>query len=101
MTGIPSRSEAAYSLDTMERLQRAFAMVASGRAAAIVVAEALQALLRESRERGHPAERLVVALKSTWQATARSPAVSPEEWDGVYRDALTRALAGHFRDVLP
>ena len=99
--GIPSRTETEYSPDTMERLQRAFAVIARAHALAMLGEDALLALLRESRERGHPAERVVVALKEAWRATARPPDVTVEAWDAVYRDALTRALAGHFRDVLP
>ena len=101
MAGIPSHNEVAYSPDTVERLQRAFAMVANGHAVAVLPEEVLLTLLRESRERGHPGERVVVALKEAWRATARPPDVTVEAWDAVYRDALTRALAGHFRDVLP
>jgi len=101
MTGMPSPAEDAFSAETVKGLRHGFAAAGCGDAALMLSAEALDALLRESRTRGHQAEQMVVALKSAWRDTPRPPAVPAEAWDGVYRDALTRALADHFRDILP
>jgi hypothetical protein len=101
MTSAPSRDDDAFSADTMDALRRAFAAAARDETDLKLAAEPLDALSRETRVRGVLAEHMVVALKSAWQTTPRPPDVAAAAWDGMYRDALTRALADHFKDLLP
>ncbi len=101
MTGMPFRDDDAFSMETMNALRLAFEAAARGETGLKLDAEPLDALTRETREQGRLAEHMVVALKSAWQGTTRPAGVAADAWDGLYRDALTRVLALHFRDILP
>jgi hypothetical protein len=59
------------------------------------------ALCVEAHERSHPAERLVVALKAAWFGAVRPSGTTDRDWDALYRDALTGALACYFADAAP
>ena len=98
MTSMPSADQGDYSTAMMDALREGFAAATRG---ALLAGETVEALVRETCERGLHAEHMVVALKSTWQATPRPTDVVTETWDRVYLDALTRALAQHFKDILP
>jgi hypothetical protein len=84
-----------FTPETLHELASAFATAgASGDTIALFAALVL--LDREARAAGHPAERIVTALKTVWQEVKSPDFAAAEAWNALYRDALTRALALYF-----
>jgi hypothetical protein len=101
MPAIVSRpmDDGAFSAETLRGVAAALGAAAVMEGPLDVPAPPLAALCGEARTRGHPPERIVVALKEAWQATPRPSHLGAETWEALYRIALTRALALYFSDA--
>jgi hypothetical protein len=97
---IPSTDDGAFSPATMHAMRTAFAAAAAEEGAPTSLTLPIAALCREARERGHPPERVVVALKAAWQGAARPPRLSSEAWESLYRVALAQTLTIYFGDLV-
>ena len=82
--------------ETMAALREGFVTATQADAGSGALARAVEQLCAESRERDHPPERLVTALRLAWRLTPRPPLVPVEQWRAVYQDALARTLAIYF-----
>jgi hypothetical protein len=94
-------ADGAFSSDTLRGVATALAAAASVDGPLDVAPASLVHLCDEARRRGHPPERIVVALKDAWHATPRPAHLGAEAWEALYRIALTRALALYFSDGVP
>lgn len=86
-----------FEADTIDALRASWVAAASDGELADLSA-AMHRLLRETRERSLPPERMVAALKGAWRGTTVPMQVSAEAWIALYRDALTRSLALYFNE---
>jgi hypothetical protein len=95
-----STNDGAFSPDAIHAMRAAFVAAAVAEGVPSALTAPLTTLCREARERGHPPERIVVALKLAWQGAARPSRLSGEAWEALYRIALTQMLALYFRDLV-
>jgi hypothetical protein len=96
----PSPDDGAFSPETIRSVRTAFATSSAAEGTPTALSAPLATMCREARERGHPPERLVLALKEAWQSAARPPQLSGEAWEALYRVALTQTLALYFNDLV-
>jgi hypothetical protein len=96
---MPSSKDGAFAAETVSALRHAFAAADDDHR--VVASAPLAALCRDALEQGHPAERVVMELKSIWQGTACAASVRAGAREALYRDALTRTLAMYFKHPLP
>ena len=97
---IPSNDDGAFSPETERSVRQAFATAAADEGNRAAMSVPLAELCREARDRGHPPERIVVALKEAWQGASRPPQLSGDAWEALYRMALTQSLAIYFNDLV-
>ena len=93
-----STDDSAFSPEAMRAVSMAFVVAATAEGAPTSLSQPLTELCREARERGHPPERVVVALKHAWQGTVQPARLSSEAWEMLYRISLTQMLALYFSD---
>ena len=86
-----------FSPDILRELATAFA-VARTTGDRLPIHAALPRLHREARSAGHPAERVVAALKTAWREAKDGDSEDAEAWNALYREALTRSLALYFEE---
>jgi hypothetical protein len=89
-----------FAAATVAAMREAFTAAGASGGGAVDLAPFAE-LCAEAHGQGHPAERLVVSLKAAWICAVRPSGTTDNEWDGLYRDALTRALACYFADSAP
>jgi hypothetical protein len=83
-----------FSRDVSERLRAGMILAVHGDGVALDAA--LREMCLEARRDGHPPEQMVITLKGIWRGLARPAVAGSASWDGLYRDALTRALTFYF-----
>jgi hypothetical protein len=88
-----------FSVAIIASVRVALAAAALREAESAALASALSGLCAEARQRGYPAERMVMSLKQAWRTARRPTLVAPADWEALYRDALTESLEIFFGEA--
>lgn len=99
VTPVEMEEGLAFCDETMTALQEGLVAATQADAGSGALVNAVERLCAEAREREHPPERMVAALRLAWRITPRPPLVPAEHWRAVYQDALARSLAIHFAEA--
>jgi hypothetical protein len=99
VTPVDMEEALAFCDETMSALREGLVAATQADTGSRALAGAVARLCAEAREREHPPERMVAALRLAWRITPRPPLVPVEQWRAVYQDALSRSLAIHFADA--
>jgi hypothetical protein len=94
---IESDDDLAFCAETMTAMREAFTIATLADGGSATLFRVVERLCAEAREHDYPPEHLVMALRRAWRATPRPPLVPAEQWRALYREALTRSLAIHFK----
>jgi hypothetical protein len=95
---VPFGDDGSFPAGTVRMVSEALADATPNDAGPAALTEALGRLSAEARERNHPPERMVAALKDIWRSTPRPARVDAPQWETIYRRALTHSLALYFDD---
>jgi hypothetical protein len=93
---MPLEDDGSYSNDAVAMLRAALVRAAGTESTSHDLSAAVGRLCTESREREHPPERLVAAVRAVWRSTPRPPLVTADRWLTHYREAIARSLALYF-----